>query len=165
MKIEMMVLTMLLLGGGAASAQTACPSGVAAGSAQCGPSSLVSPDESGSRARGRQLLPEEKWADGWGAIAGDGESAIGVATDFPSKRKAKKAALNDCKERGGGRCKVTYTFVNQCAAIILGDTMYATAAARTKHDAVDRGTQKCQEEGQANCRVFWSGCSWAWRVW
>lgn len=149
----------------AAIAQTACAQGVAAGSAQCGPSSLVNPNETATQDQNKQPLPSVKWADSWGAIAGDGVATFGVATDFPSKRKAKKAAIEDCKERGGGRCRLDRAFANQCAAIIAGETMSATANAQTKRDAVALGMQICEQEGGTNCHTYWSGCSHAWRVW
>lgn len=145
-------------------AQTACPQGVAAGSAQCGPSTLVNPNDSGSRSQ-TSPLPQVKWADSWGAIADDGYSIAGIVTGFPSKRKAKKGAIDECQKRGGEKCKVLRTFKNQCAAMIAGEGLSATASAPTKWEAIQIGTRMCQESGGGECRVYWSGCSRAWRVW
>ena len=166
MEVKRTILVVgILLVGKAAFAQTACPQGAGAGSAQCGPSSLVNGDEPGSQTRSRHSLPSVKWADGWGAIAGDGVSTFGVATDYPSKRKAKRAAIEDCRKRGGGRCKVNHVFANQCAAIIAGETMSATANAPTSDEAISLGMQTCGQGGGTNCHVYWYGCSLAWRVW
>src|SRR3546814_6155030 len=88
MKVESIIAAILLVLCDGALAQTACPQGVAAGSAQCGPSSLVNPNDSGNRPEASPL-PQVKWADSWGAIADDGHSIAGIVTGFPSKRKAK----------------------------------------------------------------------------
>src|SRR3546814_9479812 len=66
-------------------------------------------------------MPQVKWADSWGAIADDGQSIAGIVTGFPSKRKAKRGAIDECQKRGGAKCKVLRAFVNQCAAMIAGE--------------------------------------------
>jgi hypothetical protein len=161
MKAGFLVAATLMMVGNVALAQTACPQGVAAGGAQCGPSSLI--DDAGSNDYGSDIksLPQIRWIDSWGAIAGDGVSTYGVATDLPSKRKARKAAIDECRNRGGGSCQLDRAFVNQCAAIIAGETMSATANAPTEKEAVDMGMQTCSQEGGTNCHVYWSGCSLA----
>src|SRR3546814_3757443 len=83
------VLVLALIGS-PVMAQTACPQGVSAGSAQCGPSSLTAPMPEVSK----PAVPQVKWADSWGAIAIDDiRGEAGIVTGFPSKRKAKKAAI------------------------------------------------------------------------
>src|SRR3546814_6594285 len=62
MKVEIIIAAILLVLCDGALAQTACPQGVAAGSAQCGPSSLVNPNDSGNRPEASPL-PQVKWAD------------------------------------------------------------------------------------------------------
>src|SRR3546814_3205364 len=79
MKVEIIIAAILLVLCDGALAQTACPQGVAAGSAQCGPSSLVNPNDSGNRPEASPL-PQVKWADSWGAIADDGHSIAGIVT-------------------------------------------------------------------------------------
>src|SRR3546814_12141842 len=83
-------------------------------------SSLVNPNDSGNRPEASPL-PQVKWADSWGAIADDGHSIAGIVTGFPSKRKAKRGAIDECQKRGGEKCKVLRAFVNQCAAMIAGE--------------------------------------------
>src|SRR3546814_17793113 len=77
-------------------------------------------------------------------IASDGNGVAGIATDFPSKRKAKKGAISECKKRGGGKCKIWRTFMNQCAAVIAGEGLSATANAPTKREAIDLGLEQCR---------------------
>src|SRR3546814_17729530 len=93
----------------------------------------------------RSPLPQVKWADSWGAIAYDGHSIAGIVTGFPSKRKAKRGAIDECQKRGGEKCKVLRAFVNQCAAMIAGEGVSATASAPTTREAIDRGTKLCHE--------------------
>ena len=147
---------------GAGMAQTACPGGVAAGSAQCGPSSLVTPS---SEVPG-PAVPEIKWADSWGAIAiDDVRGEAGIVTDFPSKRKAKKAAIAECRRRGGEECSISRVYVNQCAAVVTNSAMSSSTNAPSVKEAIEIGMQRCEESGTSGCRVYWSGCSHAWRVW
>src|SRR3546814_11125798 len=68
MRTDVIVPAILLMPWNVAFAQTACPQGVAAGSAQCGPSSLVNPGDSDYRSKA-PALPPEHWSDSWGAIA------------------------------------------------------------------------------------------------
>src|SRR3546814_18455710 len=100
MKVEIIIAAILLVLCDGALAQTACPQGVAAGSAQCGPSSLVNPNDSGNRPAASPL-PQVKWADSWGAIAEDGHSIAGIVTGFPSKRTAKRGANDECRSEEG----------------------------------------------------------------
>lgn len=98
MKVRCLILAAsLLLVWGSASAQTVCPQGVSAGSAQCGPSSMTAPDPSENAPYVRSL-PPLFWADGWGAIATDGHGVAGAVTDLASKRDAKRAAIQECRE-------------------------------------------------------------------
>jgi hypothetical protein len=160
MRSEILAVVMLLLTGNIAFAQTACPQGVAAGSAQCGPSSQIDP-EHGVPVPSK---PNIIWADSWGAIASDGVSTYGIVTDFPSKRKARKAAVNECKKRGGGRCVSAREFVNQCAVVIAGDSGTNIVNAVTVERATELAMRDCKSEGNSNCWTFWSGCSLAKRI-
>src|SRR3546814_420666 len=155
MKVEIIIAAILLVLCDGALAQTACPQGVAAGSAQCGPSSLVNPNDSGNRPEASPL-PEVKWADSWGAIADDGHSIAGIVTGFPSKRKAKRGAIDECQKRGGEKCKVLRAFVNQCAAMIAGEGVSATASAPTKREAIrsEEHTSELQSLMRISYAVF-----------
>ncbi|MFC3715219.1 DUF4189 domain-containing protein [Luteimonas soli] len=154
---------MLFLATGFASAQTACPQGVAAGSAQCGPSSLVNP---GSAADYVQPVPKIKWESSWGAIASDNKGIFGILTDLPSRRSAKKAAVEECRRRGGDGCSVNLVFKNQCAAVGASDENAFASGAPTIEEATARAMQRCRTaNGEGECRVFYAGCSMAKRVW
>src|SRR3546814_13806269 len=102
MKVEIIIAAILLVLCDGALAQTACPQGVAAGSAQCGPSSLVNPTDSGNRPEASPL-PQVKWADRWGAIADAWPSIAGFVTCCPSKGQAQWGALDAFQTGGGGK--------------------------------------------------------------
>ena len=108
--------------------------------------------------------PPPVWADRWGAIASDGNGTYGFVTDMRSKRRAEKAAIEDCKKDGGGACSVRLAFFNQCAVVMAGSKAAATASAATKEEAVELGKKTCRENGDNACSVYWSGCSTAVRV-
>lgn len=103
--------------------------------------------------------PSVRWADRWGAIAIDNTSSeVGVITSMPSKSKAEKAALAQCRAKGSDACKVKLAYYNQCAAIVWGNTGYNTTHAATKERASEIGMQSCGAE-DSNCRVFYADCS------
>jgi len=164
MKAQCLACALWLLASGSMSAQTACPQGVAAGAAQCGPSSLVSSDDSGNNLNAPPP-PISRWADSWGAIADDGNGQYGISIDEPSKRSARKSAIQECRRRGGGECEVSIHYKNQCAAVIMGSTRSNVVHAMTIDKAVQIGMAACLERNDVNCRIYWSGCSHAKRIW
>ena len=99
-----------------------------------------------------------RWADRWGAIAVGSDAKLGAVVDVSNERKAKSAALEECKKNGGTDCKVDLTYYNQCAVLVTGDRIYNTAHAATIDEAIVLGVAKCEEE-DINCRVYYSGCS------
>lgn len=50
------------------------------------------------------------------------------------------------------------TFVNQCAAVIAGEGVSASANAPTEDETDSLEKQLCMEDGGGNCRIYWSGC-------
>ncbi|WP_227556455.1 DUF4189 domain-containing protein [Acinetobacter courvalinii] len=109
-------------------------------------------------------VPQQVWADRWGAIASDGNGTYGIVTDLTSKRKASKAAIQTCKDRGGGNCVIRLAYYNQCAAVVMTDTWSAYASAPTLENAIEDGQKRCTGSNTGSCRVYWSGCSTAVRV-
>jgi hypothetical protein len=107
------------------------------------------------------------WADRWGAIAIDdtvAEGGIGTVVGMPSKRKAEKAALAECRASGGGAgCKINLSYYNQCGVIAWGQN-YATAmGASTIEEASEAAKQKCDEHTK-DCQIYYAECSMAERI-
>ncbi|WP_312056792.1 DUF4189 domain-containing protein [Acinetobacter courvalinii] len=108
--------------------------------------------------------PPPVWADRWGAIATDGKGAFGIVRDMLSKRKAEKAAIQECTKRGGKGCFTEYFYNNQCVAVGSNDKTYHYARFPTEDEAKTIAVQKCQERSGEACVVFYSGCSMPVRV-
>ncbi|MCU4638996.1 DUF4189 domain-containing protein [Acinetobacter courvalinii] len=108
--------------------------------------------------------PPPVWATRWGAIATDGPTAsLGAVVDMRSKRQAEKAALTECRAKGGKKCEVDLAYYNQCAVMVTGDNSYLSQGAVSKEEATRIAMQKCQAK-DVNCRVYYSGCSMPVRV-
>jgi uncharacterized protein DUF4189 len=143
-------------------AQTACPEGVAAGDARCGPSPIwhqfvSEPPPSGPR-----------WQLTWGAIAGDRDTGdIGTSVGKFSKREAKREAIARCAVAGSKNCKLQLAYHNQCA-VIAGPSENGEIVAGTTifqgGPSVEIATQialsACSEKrGGRSCLIDYSDCT------
>jgi hypothetical protein len=106
--------------------------------------------------------PSVRWAKTWGAIALDKERGIvGAVEGKTSKGQAQKAAIAECKVRGGGSgCKnISRTYHNQCAVVLAGEGQgIMTASAQTVEEARALAMQLCKKEGMV-CRDYYAACS------
>lgn len=139
-----------------ASAQTACPSGVAPGSPQCGPDSGTSRGDIPAPAP----RPTGEWIKTWGTIAGSnltGES--GAVVGKLTREEAESAAMRLCGEGGARDCKVNLVFKNQCAALVATNKRSFFQSAESDDIAVKLAKNDCEKYGGGNCSVIYSGCS------
>jgi hypothetical protein len=161
MKTRFLLAVCLFALSGAAWAQTACPMGVAPGSPQCGPSPSyhgVTPTSSAPQ------YPQVRWMDRWGAIATDATvGGVGTAERMSSKRQAQKAALAACRKRGGGGCKISLSFRNQCGAMAWGASHMSTAHAATIETASELAIRSCSES-TSDCQIYYADCSLPHRI-
>lgn len=107
-----------------------------------------------------------QWAKRWGAIAIDDQvSRFGGAEGYSSARCAEKAAIAICKKNGGTKsCKVSGgAYYNQCGALAWGDTLARISTAGTIEEAQKYAVQGCSQR-TANCKIYYSGCSYPERV-
>ena len=117
------------------------------------------PNSGGDAAQ--RAAPRAAWVDRWGAIATDGPSAIlGSSAGMRNKRQAEKAALAQCRGKGGAKCEIDLAFFNQCAVLVTGDSRYLTQGAATIEEATRIGVERCNKT-DVNCRVYYSDCSLA----
>ena len=95
-------------------AQTACPGGVAAGSAQCGPSPADHGVNSAPATPEIRYVLTGKWIPTWGAIASGSHntSEIGVTVGKFSRNEAKEEAIDRCESASGGSCELTLAYFN-----------------------------------------------------
>ncbi|QNP40870.1 DUF4189 domain-containing protein [Lysobacter terrestris] len=121
------MLLMLLAFAGAALAEQGCASGFYPGGAQPGGQICV-PIPGYGTTNNTGAEGSSVWANRWGAIA-IGNGVAGVSEGLPSRGKAKRTALDDCKAGGGMDCKVIVAYVNQCVALATGsgDSSYGRA--------------------------------------
>lgn len=106
--------------------------------------------------------PGQEWQTRWGAIALT-DGAFGTSSNQPSKRLAKKLAIQECKANGGSKCTVKMFFYNQCAALAWGDARYVVYRTSRLNEAEAKAVEDCGEY-TTNCRLFYSSCSYAKRI-
>lgn len=150
--------------------QTACPGGVAAGSAQCGPSPVAHGANSQAPVQPRiRYIPDGRWIKTWGAIADDqtGTGNIGVSVGKFSKAAASREAVETCESLGGGKCKVTLAYENQCVVIAspsiegkeVGGAPH-TQSAENLELAIELVLPRCSKRNAGlECIVVYSACS------
>lgn len=104
--------------------------------------------------------PALHWESRWGAIATDEpHGVLGSVTNMSSRRDAEKAAMEDCKAKGGENCKLETWYSNGCAALILGDNFYNVTAGTSIAQAIEEGMKTCSAKGQTGCHVYFKACS------
>ncbi len=155
MNVKFLPIPFLLLMTGAAWSQTACPAGVAAGSASCGPSG------------GGFYMPppprQPHWKLTWGAIAMSTHAHLGTSAGYLSERKAKREALKRCANVGGEDCTVTITFNNQCAVVAWPSVPGGHAVAQgalSIEVAADLALTQCSHlQGGGVCKIVYFECA------
>ena len=156
--LGLVIVSMLMMPG--ASAQTRCPGGVAPGSVLCQPDL----PQSGSGSSRTIVKIVGHWDKTWGAIADSPNLIGGVSTGELSKRAAEQRALEACAERGGHSCVVSFTYFNQCMALIDPHIQGASNFAQTAGSievASELGLKLCAEKSGpgASCEVVYSDCT------
>jgi hypothetical protein len=110
--------------------------------------------------------PRAVWADRWGAIASDKDTAsIGVSENQTSKAAAKAEALQRCASQSNSQhCEVELAYYNQCAALAWGTKFSDIGHAQTQAQAQNEALSGCAKEGVSNCKIVYSACSLPVRV-
>lgn len=150
---------------GVASGEGGCPTGYTPVNNGQNWACVPGGNDSTTREPGSQIplapQPTGYWQTTWGAIAGNPTTGIlGSAVGARSKTEAVRRAIGDCEEKGGGRgCRVEIAYHNQCAVMVVGDNGSLTARAGSIEEASRIGIEKCGEDGDRECRVYYSACS------
>ncbi|WP_026432853.1 DUF4189 domain-containing protein [Paracidovorax oryzae] len=138
-------------------AQTACPSGVAAGSALCGPSG------GGEEAPPR---PTGEWIKTWGAIARSTSSGdVGSSTGKFTEEEAREGAVKVCANLGNSDCTAVFTYYNQCVAVAdsqklaSGRVLRRISSAGSIASAQDLALEECRKAGGTECKVIGKDCT------
>ncbi|MGO1070844.1 DUF4189 domain-containing protein [Lysobacter sp. CA199] len=105
------------------------------------------------------------WDSRWGAIAMDPDNrTMGAVDSRESKRLARRDAVSECKARGGNKCKVTFTYQDQCVVTIQGRTGANHGHAPEIAPAAQLGMNACMKRGDDDCHVYYEACSLPVRV-
>jgi len=143
-----------------------CPSGYfptgggTAGSHGCAPMNNDLPN-------GEQQQPPDpgpRWQTRWGAIAIDGQNSKFAGSDgLSTSSKAKKAAMEQCRNSGGKKCKVLVAYYNQCGALAWGQSGATASRGPVIEEVMKQSIAACSEN-TSGCQVFYSGCSYPERI-
>ena len=145
-------------------AQTACPGGVAAGSAQCGPSP-ISHTNGHQQALEPQIryVPNGRWISKWGAILIDSDVGdLGATDNELSERAAKRTARERCEKHGAKNCKDALIYANECGVIAWPSVVNAKIiphAGPTIEVASQAALSECEAISGAVCNIVYSQCS------
>ncbi|WP_191091337.1 MULTISPECIES: DUF4189 domain-containing protein [Xanthomonas] len=133
-------------------AQTRCPVGAQAGSAQCLPD-----DEASAPSR-----PTGEWIKTWGGIASAPNGEGGVSSGQLSKADAENVALQNCRATGAGQCKVNFVYYNQCVALAypVGSAGGFFRTGKTIDEAVKLAVVDCEREMVGHqCKIKVNECT------
>lgn len=120
----------------------------------------VPPDAWPQNQGGAVSVRQPYWVYTWGALATD-EKVLGASSALDSKRQAEKAALKDCRNKGGRGCRVVLAYHHQCASVASGDNRGVAWAhgpdiEEAKKDALD----VCNGlDGHGECYIYYSNCT------
>lgn len=142
-----------------------CGNGIPAGAPGCiPPDNPASPYADNYGGTAQPVAPRMIWADRWGAIAFDSTNGgVGTSSGMESKYKAEKAAMAQCRAKGGGGCWIELAYHNQCAVISWGNGYATTASAATIEEASARAVHTCSQKTD-DCKVSYADCSMAERI-
>lgn len=115
---------------------------------------------SGAGNQQSQTPPAAIWEDRWGAMATDEpRGVLGAVTGFSNEQAAQRAALSDCKAKGGINCSLANSYRNGCTALTVSDSSFYYGADTTKEIVASDGMRACTEAGKKNCRTYYTACS------
>ncbi|PPV05210.1 DUF4189 domain-containing protein [Xanthomonas axonopodis pv. vasculorum] len=146
-------------------AEQGCPPGMIPGGvdphnmATCAPI----PQGSSQQQSDQQRRPAGKWLKTWGAIAeNDNGSDFGVSTGKLSKTDAENEAVKNCEKGIEKKCRVIYTYKNQCVAVAEpnGKGVVISASGPSQEETSYRALTNCKKENPgAECTLGYTNCT------
>lgn len=144
-------------------AQAACPPGTIPYGGGKGSALAVQTIASGNQADPGVAPP--LWLDRWMAFATDAEnSVLGLALDRSNVGEPRRAALSDCRFKGGVDCKFENAFLDSCAAVTVGNNGYTIMGGATLAEATRKSRDVCKKESGASCYTYYAACDFAVRL-
>ena len=102
----------------------------------------------------------EKLDKSYGAIAYSKKNGVyGFSDGWKTKGKAKKTAMQYCKQNNGDHCKIMVWFYNQCGAVAVDGKKVSPGLGETIVSANEDALKECQKGGKKNCVVKVTHCS------
>jgi hypothetical protein len=93
------------------------------------------------------------------AISDRYATQYGFSHDYPNRREANIAAMNEC----GSGCKVVLNFDTGCGAYATdqaaGSTVWAWGTSTSGNGAQDRALAECEVRGGTSCQVLAWSCN------
>lgn len=121
----------------------------------------------GSNSGDPRPISGPSWKTQWIAIAMGG-GGFGVGRDQPSRRKAEKVAMEQCKQTATtGKCKIDIVTFNQCVAVSGGRKMAISFRSPTQQEAESGSNSACEAmpgNSGESCKVFFAACSYPYRA-
>ena len=93
------------------------------------------------------------------AAPGETSGATGGGLNEASEQEAISGAMSDCTGQGGTDCKFIGVVKNQCIAVAIGTTQFATSAGQTQMTAEKQAVSKCAASGSTGCKAHYSTCT------
>jgi len=107
--------------------------------------------------------PRGQWIKTWGAVANGSNGEGGVSVGMLTKAAAEDEAIAQCVRGGGQSCRPSFTYYNQCVAILQAVSNSVTdtiQSAESVEVAARLGRPKCSNDNKgAECHVVYSACS------
>ncbi|MCD0244406.1 DUF4189 domain-containing protein [Xanthomonas melonis] len=115
----------------------------------------------------QEARPLGKWIKTWGAIASDGGPNLSVSEGKTKRSIAQGDALAKCESVSGKKCKIDFTYENQCAAVAEPyqgdrsiDGILSYAGGPTRDVANNDAIRSCAKNNKgAGCRSIYVGCA------
>ena len=85
------------------------------------------------------------------------ERKHGWANNFPSRKEAEKAALDQCR-KDAADCQSILWFRNACGALVTGPATYAADWAENQNAAVNKALKSCATRS-TSCALTQSFCT------
>lgn len=105
------------------------------------------------------------WEERWGAVVSEADgSGFGAIAGARSKDDAENEALQRCRSTvtsNQDKCRVRMSYRNQCVAYAWGGGYSGVARAIDKSTADSLALLTCAEGTKAECKVYYSDCSYA----
>ncbi|AWH31252.1 MULTISPECIES: DUF4189 domain-containing protein [unclassified Stenotrophomonas maltophilia group] len=109
--------------------------------------------------------PTGHWIKTWGSIASSTTSDdVGVSDGKRTKDEAEKVALSKCTTGGGGVCKITMSYFNQCVSWLIpkgrtGRGEAAIASGPSPELARFSAQAHCKNDGPGPCEQIYANCT------